>query len=377
MKGCETNADCNTGEYCFSTGYDCGYGCETEKKPYLRECRSLSGDTKRASIDGIEFIGSTVNMNGWSAVRFCEAHGKPMANFNDMKCAYSFNGEYGYCHKDTSTPVTQYNANNISSRVTELYKQLGQSSCGYWMSLSSNSSNRYAIIDLEKGRYEDLGRCSMGDLETLCRGEDMRCSKGEHWDDWCGGKCCPDGTFFMPWCGNRCAPCPEELARCGNSCVCPEGQFRCGGECVCPTGSYWSSCGYRCCPNETAWDGTLEKCQVCPSGTVLDMRSQHCKAVKECRYNSNNLFGVTARYNNQAPGGTTVQCMSVFSWDGSTVFSYGPFLGSNQSISECGTSMKNYFANGVTVGSYQYTIGTVKTSISANPTQFEICREPK
>lgn len=326
MTGCQDNNDCDIGEYCWAEARDCGVDCSLDSS-YNRQCRSLSADTKRATVDGIEFVGSKVSMNWWSVERFCEAHGLPMTGFEDMQCAHSFNGlDSGYCHKDTSTPVNQYDSNNIPSRVTTLYSKLGQGSCGYWMSLTANACSAYS---LEMSRGDVYSGEKSSNLEALCRGSGSSCSGDTpYWSD----------TL------NKCVACRTHDDCSSDAPMCDT-----------PTGT----------------------CQPCPEGTSWNTQIKACITAKECRYDTNNLFVVTGRYNNQAPGGTAVQCMNVFKWDGSTVFSNGAFLSYNQAISECGTSMKNYFANGVTAGSYQYTIGTVKTSISANPAQFEICRELK
>ncbi len=95
---CESNADCDPGEYCYlRIGSSCSNEFDSNKfgfggSNYKGECRNAHGDAKVGRTTG--FVRSETSMTWWSAGRFCAALGRRQATHGAIKCSLNYDDSY-------------------------------------------------------------------------------------------------------------------------------------------------------------------------------------------------------------------------------------------------------------------------------------------
>ena len=193
---CESNEDCEEGEYCYLYyGYSCtsefdkskgfGAGGGTNKS----ECRKIEEDINKKGDINSKYIMSTNRMTWWSAERFCKALGnKRMVTISELQCnkdQIKYNNDSsagecrsGYCHAEGSEMTcNQSSTSDVSSVIKELRKaENGTETKGnycYWLydaytstTSSSTSCNAY-LFYLTNGSVASDGRNDF-DNYALC-----------------------------------------------------------------------------------------------------------------------------------------------------------------------------------------------------------------
>ncbi len=268
---CRTNEDCaikGDGYYCYMKG---GYNCTTE---FLDGDASYNNGTCRKASDDIEtnstsinYVLSRVNMNWWSAQRFCKALGKKAVSMEAFQCAHSFcasgcdANNFGYCHETADDGVGSNNADNISFIIKELYKGYGVKDV--WTSLDFNSCYSYDVYFPSGDVTHDNNTINN---YALCQGSSISCSAAK-----------------PVWNGSSCVSCENADA----------------------TKPYWNAETMECepCPSGLLWDTSTKQCVECLSNSDCPLAEKGlCNLeTKQCEICRGRCFNITNGFRYECP----------------------------------------------------------------------------